>query len=45
MIINFNFLVRTVAAERNLEWGGGEWLRAEGAVHLEGSEQIGPGKF
>ena len=36
----------TVTAESNLEWeGGGAWFRAEGAIHLERSERIGPGKF
>ena len=31
-------------AERNLEWGDPS-SRAERAIHLEGSERIGPGKF
>ena len=31
-------------AERNLEWGGPS-SRAERAIHLEGSERIGPEKF
>ena len=31
-------------AERNLEWGG-PFSRAERAIHLEGSERIGPEKF
>ena len=30
--------------ERNLEWGNPS-SKAEGAIHLGGSEQIGPGKF
>ena len=31
-------------AERNLEWGDPS-SKAEGAIHLGGSERIGPGKF
>ena len=34
----------SVIAERNLE-GGGTWLTAEGAIHLERSELIGLEKF
>ena len=30
--------------ERNLEWGNPS-LKAEGVIHLGGSEQMGPGKF
>ena len=37
-------LVQTGTAERNLEWGDPS-SRAERAIHLEGSERIGPGKF
>ena len=32
------------AAESNLEWGDPS-SKAEGAIHLGGSERIGPGKF
>ena len=35
--------IKTGTAERNLEWGDPS-SRAERAIHLEGSERIGPGK-
>ena len=37
-------MFNAVTAERNLEWGDPS-SRAERAIHLEGSERIGPEKF
>ena len=42
--INLTRVEATGTAERNLEWGD-PWSKAEGAIHLGGSERIGPGKF
>ena len=34
-----------MTAKRNLEWGGGVWLRAEGAIQLEGPNGLASGNF
>ena len=41
---DIKFCLFTVTAERNLEWEG-PWLRAEGAIHLEGPSGLVPENF